>query len=77
MTLSNTPEHAAESGTLPQESATLPVAASAAVAPTRKQQLIALEQAAQQEFAMLRAQCTTPEAPDWLMSSIDWDLSAR
>ncbi|KRG64341.1 hypothetical protein ABB26_08395 [Stenotrophomonas humi] len=76
MTLSITPGHASETGAATEESATPPVAAALAIAPLRRQHLIQLEQAAQQEIALLRTQCTTPEMPDWLASSIDWDLSA-
>lgn len=76
MTLSNTPGHAPEPAAPTEEPSTLPAAVATAMAPARRQQLMQLEQAVQQEIALLRAQCTPPEAPDWLTSSIDWDLAA-
>jgi len=76
MTLSNTPGHAPESGVSTEEASTLPAATAVAIAPARRQQLTQLEQAVQQEVALLRAQCAKTETADWLASSIDWDLSA-
>ncbi|WP_449466829.1 hypothetical protein [Stenotrophomonas humi] len=76
MTLSIAPGHAPEPAAVTEALSTPPVAVAAAMAPMRRQQLLQLELAAQQEITLLRAQCTPSETPDWLTSSIDWDLSA-
>ncbi len=77
MMLSNTPEHVPECAEPGQASPACGQAPVPAMAPSRSQQLAALEQSAQLEFLSLSPLAAPAGATDdELASNIDWDLSA-